>query len=101
MDTNTLLQQIKNLEQMILQQQADNNNRSNNNSMNTSPMISTNDGETYNGVSEWRKQNIEYAREYDRLSRQKKKINDELRELQKKHGIAIRAFPKSYNRKKA
>lgn len=90
MDTQTLLQKIKDLEQMIKDQTPQ---------QDSAPSITTSN-DSYNGVSEWRKENIEYVREYDRLSYQKKKINMEMRQLQKKYGIMSRSFPKSYNRKK-
>lgn len=98
MDTNSLLQQLKNLEQMIMQQ-AEQNNRSNNN---TSPMMST--GNTDDDVPpeirknreqarEWRVKNLEYRRQYDRLSDARQMIEKKMRDLRRQYGITERARP--------
>lgn len=98
MDTSALLQQIKNLEQMIMQQQTDNNNRSNNNI----PMMSTgnSDDDVPDNIKknreqarQWRVKNLEYRRQYDRLSDARQMIEKKMRDLRKEYGIAERARP--------
>ena len=87
MDTNTLLQQIKNLEQMILQQQtAQENNRNNNNI----PMMSTGNS-NLNARDMWEIKNKEYRKEYDRMMA---RHDRERYELHQKYGITHRARPK-------
>lgn len=107
MDTNTLLQQIKNLEQMLLQQQAaQENNRSNNNI----PMMSTDnsDPDVSPEVMEqklpreharelkarlWRSKNLEYRRQYDSLRYARHMLEKKMRDLRKQYGITERASP--------
>lgn len=99
MDTNTILQQIKNLEQMLLQQQAaQENNRSNNNipmmsTGNSDPDVSPEVMKQREQARIWRQKNLEYRRQYDRLSDARQMIEKKMRDLRRQYGITERARP--------